>query len=85
MYSDPIRIHAQDGFAIDSYGHGATYAFHNLSAGRTTWLQGDDARRFRSDLLIVHYGWKTPRNRPPLAWLWDEGGWGDASDPSDPE
>lgn len=79
-YSGPVTIDERAGFKLDSYGNGAAYAFAH---GRwSVFIQGDDALRFREELDAVD-GDSLPGGKDPLAWLWDECGWGEAAEESE--
>lgn len=74
-------IHQTGKFMLKSYGNGLAWLFWNKKAGRELLVQGDDADRMIADLDSierVHPNWSTDRT---LSWLWDQCGWGDASEP----
>jgi hypothetical protein len=73
MYSGPIMIVDVPGWQLLSYGNGAAYDWRNLAKGRTVWLQGDDAFRFRSDFEALEENRPTTDTGAILAYMWSWG------------
>lgn len=69
------------GFKLESYGNGAAYRFQHTESCRDVWIDGDSAAQFRADYdeLDAELGGDL-HGKDMLAWLWDECGYGDASE-----
>lgn len=72
-------------FALDSTGNGAFYLLRHKKAKRSTFFQGDDAVRFEENLEGTEFAFPDESIDFVLRWLWDQCGYGAASQPDEKE